>query len=464
MSESRRAALEALRKMLESDPSNVPLWIHCAELWSELGEPGEAISALRMALDIEPGSQSAIRTLIRLLRENGRLAEALIRAERSLEAGDDLEIRTELARIHLARGDIAEARSQIDRLRAEGGDVTELTEALETAAEQAPAAHRGPVPSAEDPDASRLAAIDDEARDLDSWAEQFDWGDLRITFEDVVGLDSVKEQIRLRIIAPFQNPEIYRAFAKQAGGGMLLYGPPGCGKTFIARATAGECRARFLSVGIAEIVDKYWGESEKMVHALFEEARRNTPTILFFDEFDALGSARGRSGSQFWRTLVDQLLQEMDGLNGRNEEILVFAATNEPWSVDGAFRRPGRFDRVLFVPPPDEPARAEIVRRRLTKLPGGERIDPASIASRTRLMTGADLIELCDRASERALSRSLETGEVHPVEPADFDRVLGSMEISSASWLATARNFARYSNEGGQYDQLVRFLKQVKKW
>lgn len=134
------------------------------------------------------------------------------------------------------------------------------------------------------------------------------------------------------------------------------------------------------------------------------------------------------------------------------------------WSVDGAFRRPGRFDRVPFFPPPDEAARAEILRRRLGQLPGGDAIPAEELASKTSLMTAADLIELCDRAAERALSTSLETGEVHPVAMKDFERVLKTMEVSSASWLATARNFAKYSNEGGQYDDLAEFLRKVKKW
>jgi SpoVK/Ycf46/Vps4 family AAA+-type ATPase len=151
-------------------------------------------------------------------------------------------------------------------------------------------------------------------------------------------------------------------------------------------------------------------------------------------------------------------------MSGRNEDVLVFAATNVPWNVDAAFRRPGRFDRVLLVPPPDEPARAEILRRHTAKLPGGDRLNVARIAQQTPLMTGADLKALCERASERALARSLETSTVHPVTQEDFERELKAMQSSASEWLATARNYARYSNEGGQYDELVEFLKRVKRW
>jgi SpoVK/Ycf46/Vps4 family AAA+-type ATPase len=144
--------------------------------------------------------------------------------------------------------------------------------------------------------------------------------------------------------------------------------------------------------------------------------------------------------------------------------VLVFAATNVPWNVDGAFRRPGRFDRVLFVPPPDEPARKAILESRLQKLPGGTGIDVAPLVKRTSLYTGADLVALCERAAEQALSRSLDTGKVHDVGNEDFQRELGQMQSTALEWLATARNYARYANEGGQYDELREFLRLHKKW
>ena len=284
------------------------------------------------------------------------------------------------------------------------------------------------------------------------------------TFADVVGLDEVKQQINLRIIAQFRKQHIFQAFARKGGGGILLYGPPGCGKTFVARATAGEVGARFMNVGIHEMVDKYWGESEKIMHALFEEARRRAPTVVFFDEFDALGSSRGRGESQFWKTLVDQLLQEMDGVGSRNENVLVFAATNVPWNVDSAFRRPGRFDRLVLVPPPDLKARVEMLRRHITQIPGGDQIQVDSLGPLTESFTGADLRSLCERASEAALTRSLETDRVHPVTLDDFRRELKNMSSSAGEWLSTARNYARYSNENGQYNDLTEYLRKVKKW
>jgi len=379
----------------------------------------------------------------------------------------------ELIRIHVARGDLEGAREVFDEFSRKHPDQHDPDlEALVAG-------------NIVDPDTIEVSSIDEtkpedieeeqpefaiidqqsaEEEDIDEWAAQFDWGDLKISFEDVAGLDDVKRQVRLRIINPMDNKEIYQAFDRKAGGGILLYGPPGCGKTFIARATAGECGARFISVGIHDIVDKYWGESEKMIHALFENARRRSPTVLFFDEFDALGSTRGGQGNQFWKTMVDQLLQEMDGVRGSNDGVLVFAATNMPWSVDQAFRRPCRFDRMFFVPPPDRKGRQEILQRHTSKLPGGDSIPIGKLVKQTSLMTGADLKSLCERASEDALERSLDSGKIHPVSVADFQRELRGMESRANEWLSTARNYARYANESGQYDHLQDFLKRVKKW
>ena len=175
----------------------------------------------------------------------------------------------------------------------------------------------------------------------------------KVTFADVGGLDDIKSAIRKRIILPFQKPSLFERFKKRIGGGILLYGPPGCGKTLLARATAGECAARFFNVTISDILDMYIGESERKLHAVFETARQSKPSVLFFDELEALGVKRQyhREGSS--SKLVSQFLSELDGFSRNNQGVLVLGATNVPWDIDPAFHRPGRFDRVLFVPPPD---------------------------------------------------------------------------------------------------------------
>lgn len=426
--------IAALRQALAADPRNGPLWLHLADTLLAVGDRPGALEAVRTAAQLDDVALPAGKRLVTMLREDGLLAEALIRAEDLLARHDDDELRAELQRIEAARASDAP------------------TPAPPTDA---------PDPA---PDEPQLAEVAAGGAPDDDWAAQFDWGDLRITFDDVVGLEEVKRQIHLRIIAPFTNPDVYRAFGRDGGGGVLMYGPPGCGKTYVARATAGELSARFVSVSIHEIVDKYWGESEKFIHALFEDARRHSPTVLFFDEFDALGASRGRGDSSFWRTLVDQLLQEMDGVGARNREVLVFAATNMPWNVDPAFRRPGRFDRVLLVTPPDEAARRELLTRFLRDVPGGPAIDVGPFVKPTALFTGADVKHLCERAGERALEASLTSGEIHPVTADDLRAALKSTNSTALEWFATARNHARYANEGGQYDDLVAYLKAIKTW
>src|SRR5262245_31004991 len=169
-------------------------------------------------------------------------------------------------------------------------------------------------------------------------------------FVDVVGMEELKKTIRLRIIEPFRRPSLFQRFAKKSGGGILLYGPPGCGKTLIARAIAGECEASFVHVGISDVLNMWIGESERNLAALFEKARAESPSVLFFDELDALAFSRSKSTSDHTRHLVDEFLQQLDGLSGDNSGVLVLAATNMPWDVDSAMKRPGRFDRQLFVP------------------------------------------------------------------------------------------------------------------
>ena len=439
------AVIAALRSALEADPRNGDLWLHLAQLQEEDGQVDDALFALQTAAELTGFRRGALRAQIPLLRRAGRLAEALIRVESALSEEEDPILRNELQQIEALRAS------------ASGLDVGER----ESSPKGSEPLSSSPVARESERARARAAHTDEDQE----WASQFDWGELRLRFEDVVGLEEVKRQIRLRIIAPFEQPEVYDAFHREAGGGILLYGPPGCGKTFIARATAGELGARFVSVGIHDLVDAHWGESEKLVHSLFEEARRKSPTVLFFDEFDALGGSRGGGNdSRFWRSVIDQLLQEMDGIRGRNREVLIFAATNMPWGVDPAFRRPGRFDRVILVPPPDQAARCGMLENWTSKLPGHEALDLEDYAKRTESFTGADLRALCELAGERALEQSLESGQVQAITTRDFDRALKRSSSTALEWFAAARNHARYGNEGGQYDELIDYLKRVKRW
>jgi SpoVK/Ycf46/Vps4 family AAA+-type ATPase len=279
----------------------------------------------------------------------------------------------------------------------------------------------------------------------------------RITFDDVGGMDDVKEQIRMRVVYPFKNPETFARFKRRAGGGILLYGPPGCGKTYLARATAGECGARFTSVGIAEILSRWIGESEQRIAELFENARRLAPTILFIDELDALGMDRREVRGAGIQTTINQLLTEMDGVTSSNENVLVLGATNAPWSVDAAFRRPGRFDRVIFVPPPDAAARAAILRLHLQDLPH-DPPDYDRLAKATKRFSGADLRSVVERAAEAAIQDEMRSGRPGKVTEKMLLKAVGATKPSTLEWLETARRYASYSNRSGQYDDVARFF------
>jgi len=281
-----------------------------------------------------------------------------------------------------------------------------------------------------------------------------------VTFAEVGGLDDIKAQIEKRIILPFQKPALFAKFKKKPGGGILLYGPPGCGKTLLARATAGQCKAQFLNVAIEDVLDMWIGESERKLHALFEKARASTPAVMFFDELEALAGKREYTREATSSKLVSQFLSEMDGFVKNNAGVLILAATNVPWAIDPAFRRPGRFDRVLFVPPPDRAARAAILSILLSGRPAATDIDPAAIAARTSGFSGADLENLVDTAADRAIAASLERGTEVPIDQRHLISALGEIKSTTVEWLTTARNYARYSNEGGQYDEVLEFLRR----
>ncbi len=396
MSDRLERTLAGLRQALAVSPGNAPLWLQVAEILDELGRSNEAVDAAREAL----------------------------RHSASGAGGVDDTATRDGAKELLARLQPAEepaARSGVLRL----------------------------VPG---------GRKDDEDEEDDEPLTIFDRQ--RLTFADIGGLDAFKETIRMRIVLPFERPEIFKAYGKKQGGGILLYGPPGCGKTMLARATAGECQAEFLNVAIDEVLDMWYGESERKLGAIFARARQHAPCVLFFDELEAIGGSRQQMRHSPGKSLVNQLLAEMDGVVGANDRVLVMAATNAPWHVDPALRRPGRFDRVLFVPPPDKTARVEILRLQLRDRPTAGDVDLSDIADRTPEFSGADLADLVERAIETPLREALRGGEQRPVRREDFKKALGEAKPTTREWFATAKNYATFANTGGLYDDLTEYLKQ----
>ena len=211
-------------------------------------------------------------------------------------------------------------------------------------------------------------AADSASAGIDE-ADAYDAEHAGLTLADVAGMTEVKQRLEAAFLAPMRNPDLRRLYGKSLRGGLLLYGPPGCGKTFIARAVAGELGARFIAVSFADIIDMFVGQSERNIHELFEIARRNAPCVLFLDEVDAIGQKRSQLRHTPMRSAVNQLLLELDDISGNNEGVFLLAATNHPWDVDSALRRPGRFDRTLLVLPPDAAAREGVFRYHLKDRP-----------------------------------------------------------------------------------------------
>jgi SpoVK/Ycf46/Vps4 family AAA+-type ATPase len=200
------------------------------------------------------------------------------------------------------------------------------------------------------------------------------------------------------------------------------------------------------------------GNSERNLHELFEQARQNAPCVLFFDEVDALGASRSDMRQHAGRQLINQFLAEMDGVKSSNEGVLILAATNAPWHLDSAFRRPGRFDRILFVPPPDTDARAGILRLLCRGKPVSD-IDYGQIAKKADAFSGADLTALLDVAIEKKLQAALKAGTPQPLTTKDLLAAASTLRPTTREWFATARNFALYSNQGGIYDDILQYLK-----
>ncbi|HKQ56768.1 MAG TPA: AAA family ATPase [Candidatus Eisenbacteria bacterium] len=448
------SSLDALRDAVRVSPENVPLLLLYAQGCLEHVLADEARAAYERILARDPAHYEARLGIARVLYLTARNSEAAVRLESLLDErpGDSPALRL-LARVLLAEENREGAKDAYRRSLEAAGATPDAE--LESILGGPPPAAAAPKPTRIDTAGADVGDEDDRVLDralLEERVEKASEG-----FDGVGGMETVKEEIQLKILYPIRHPELYRAYGKTAGGGVLMFGPPGCGKTLLARAIAGEAGSRFLSVGLHEILDLYLGNSEKALHELFETARRNRPCTLFFDEVDALAASRSDLRRSAGRTLVNQLLAELDGSQSSNEGVLVVGATNAPWHMDSAFLRPGRFDRVLFVPPPDEAARAVIVGILARGRPMAE-LDAPAIARKTPEYSGADLRNVFDVATERCLAEALKKGSVVPLTTKALLAAAGTVRPTTRAWFDNARNFALYSNAGGLYDGVLTYL------
>lgn len=441
-------SFDSLREAVRHSPDNIPLRQHLAESLLRSGRHDEAENEFRSALQLAPDREALKLGLAMAYYQQGKNSHALVIVE------------------DMIKGSRPSARAYVlhARLLLRTGEVERAVYQYKAGIDADPAA-------ADEELSSRLgirAEHDDESDLVEGRVRQSWEGDSgpssteierpTIKFADVGGMDDLKEEIRLKIIYPITHAEMYKAYGKSIGGGILMYGPPGCGKTYLARACAGEIKAGFLAVGINDVLNMWIGNSERNLHELFEQARANIPCVLFFDEVDALGGRRSDMQSGAGRQLINQFLAELDGVGASNEGVLVLAATNAPWHLDPAFRRPGRFDRILFVPPPDAAARAAILRLMLRGKPV-ENIDVEHVAAKADNFSGADLKAVIDVSVENKLREAMKAGIPKPLTTKDLVTAAKSLKPSTREWFATARNHALYANQGGIYDDILKYFK-----
>lgn len=427
-----------LREALKLSPNNVPLRLTLADALFANKSFSEAETEYKSVLDSQPGNVPAKSGLAKVFFEQQKYSAVIVIVEELIEEKPyDVGLLILISRSLLRNGEKAKAIDFYQKAIVLNPSYSD--EELDQLRK----------PSNVQPADDLVASIEEQISSLERPT---------INFNDVGGMAKVKDEIKIKIIQPLLHPELYKAYGKKAGGGILLFGPPGCGKTHIARATAGEINASFISVGIHDVLDMWSGQSEQKLHSLFELARERTPCVLFFDEIDALGASRSDMRHSSSKTLINQFLTEMDGIERSNDGVLILGATNAPWHLDSAFRRPGRFDRIIFVRPPDVDGRKAILNILLKDKPLAIN-DFTALAKQTEEFSGADLKSIIDITIEEKLRESFEKGVPQPINAKDLANALKQVRPSTKEWFNTARNYALYANDSGLYDEILEYLK-----
>jgi len=264
----------------------------------------------------------------------------------------------------------------------------------------------------------------------------------KMRFTDVAGLDKVKGKIYEYIVYPLTKPDLAKRYGKEAGGGVIMYGPPGCGKTYIAKAAAGECAAAFVSIKMSDIVDMYAGNTEKNLHNAFETGRKNVPCILFFDEIDGIAGKREGMDQSFEKRAINQFLLEMDGAEYSNDGVLCIGATNAPWDIDPALRRSGRFSKMIFIGEPDTKTRRDVLKLHLKNRPFSKKLSVGRIARMTEGYSPADLAELVESAATIPWLEAINTGKERVITFKDFKKASSGEDAVTPSlpaWYSTVK-------------------------
>ncbi len=426
--------IEQLKQALDASPKNEYIRSMLIEKMQQHNDYNtELIALLNDSIKLQPNQLSYKERLITCYFKEDKISTCIIMAEALDLDSLSLPTRSIIAKCYLREGNNAQAKLIYENILDVDHEFedTELDESFRLK--------------------SLFQSLEDEDQDIL-------FSKPTINFSDVGGMDDVKREIDLKIIKPLDNVELYAQYGKKIGGGILLYGPPGCGKTYIAKATAGQINANFISIGLDDILDMWQGNSEKNLHNYFELARSKTPCVVFLDEVDALGAKRSDLKQSAGKNIINQFLAELDGINANNDGLLIIGATNTPWHLDTAFRRPGRFDRIIFVPPPDSTSKEAILKLKLKGKPH-ENIDYKKIAKKTSGYSGADINAMIDIAVEHKLEDAMTTGIPKPIKTKDLLEAAAKHKASTVDWFTTAKNYALFANKSGLYDDILKYMK-----
>ena len=465
--------LDSLRRALRRSPGNTALLLLDGQRGLEDLQFNEARQAFDRLLTLEPGHFEAQLGIARVLFLDGKTSEAAVRTERILRDHPDFApAHLFLSRIHLAENNRSKALEEYQKAIAVDSAIGDPGLEKELGRGGRPP-RRTPAPVASEPRTpggnpfpDEDALDDDNEFDEDGeWRTEHWYQPTPIEpggadFNSVGGMDRVKEKIRNLLLEPLRDPTLFRAYGQQSAGGILLYGPPGCGKTLISRAIAGESRAKVFPIGIHDLFDSYIGNTEKNIRYLFETARQQAPSVLVFDEADSFAPDRKRLRDPQMRNVVNQLLSELDAIHRPGSEVLVVASTNTPWAMDPQFLRPGRFDHALFVPPPDRRARRMILHQLLADRPT-EKLDYNALAKASRGFSGADLRGWVDRACHLAIGDAVQSGKLIPLTDELMMQARVGIKSTCRGWFHEAREQVRNPRTREMMSDFMQWLDQL---
>lgn len=433
---------------MKDSPEDVSLLLRYGRALLETDQSDEALATFVRILELDPSQRDARLGIAQALFQKGQVSEAAVRAEAILAEDDSFAgAHILLSLLHLAEHDRTRAIEEYlvavstDRSLADGKlesvlGLHDFSSSSKTANGDQRAGNNGgneanPFPGYNDSEEA-CAGIEGEEEIFAAPTTP------RFRFKDVGGLSEAKNELRRRWILPLENPRLSKAYRIPSGAGVLLYGPPGCGKSMLSEAVAGEAGCKLIQASIHEILDPYYGSSERNLFQLMEMAREEAPVVIAIDHVDTIAGDRHRLRDNQARNLANQFLHQLDLLSAGDDPVLVIGSTDMPWHIDRSFLRPGRLGQPIFVAPPERAERLEILQQIASGRPT-EEIDLEQLASSTRGFSGADLKGIFELAGERALETAAEEDRFHLLGKEAIMAAKRLVPPSTNSWFRLAQ-------------------------